>query len=253
MKINKENYPGLSKWPAMVVVGKNITKEQAKEIIIRTSGLYFSSNDHEFDRQLEEYVFEVDLSSGKDKYELFRNDVGEIDWQAYHQHTDKAYEKYKIITDLDYLQNSRIVSCWIGGPHGWCDWNGRIFSDNYNIGKYPSVEEVEKEWRLIAEAFPFLELKCQLFNGETCEEDNKPIIQFNVANGIVEVVEPEEILVSPNDNLAETMKGFLNPGRERGCTFEQFKDACDYINQKYNGVSIKECPIEPPLNLSYYK
>ena len=34
----------LPKWPHMVVAGKAVTKEQAAEIIIRTTSLWFSSN-----------------------------------------------------------------------------------------------------------------------------------------------------------------------------------------------------------------
>jgi len=51
----------LPKWPAFVVVGKPVTKEQAMEILIRTDSLCFSSNDREFDRELNEALFEVKI------------------------------------------------------------------------------------------------------------------------------------------------------------------------------------------------
>ena len=48
--------------------------------------------------------------------------------------------------ELEYLSNHRIVSSWIGGPHGWCNWEGNIGCNNYNIGKHPSCKEVYNEW-----------------------------------------------------------------------------------------------------------
>ena len=40
---------GLPKWPALVVKGKKITKEEAAEILIRTDDFWFSANDHDFE------------------------------------------------------------------------------------------------------------------------------------------------------------------------------------------------------------
>ena len=42
----------LPKWPALVVIGESVTKEQAMEILIRTDSLYFGCNDKEWEEEL---------------------------------------------------------------------------------------------------------------------------------------------------------------------------------------------------------
>ena len=127
-----------------------------------------------------------------------------------------------------------MASSYIGGPHGWCDWQGQIFTNSYNIGKWPSTQEVYEEWRCIATAFPFLSLKCQLFDGETCEEEErelKPIIQFNVSQGQVTLCEPEGLPYNPSSlgtqGVHTAIMFTLYGIGERGCTIEQFKHALE--------------------------
>lgn len=82
------------------------------------------------------------------------------------------------------------MSCWIGGTHGWCDWDGTIFANSFNVGKWPTVEEVEKDWQAIAAAFPFLDLRSQLLNrgsSEAVDEGASPVVEFVVRNSRVEV------------------------------------------------------------------
>lgn len=230
----------LPKWPAMVVVGRPVTREQAMEIIIRTDDLYFSSNDHRFNKQLNEYFFdvkiEVDGYSALDA--AIRTKLGlssDNQHKFYHEVYDYTGNKRLEVgqLNLDYLRNSRIVSSWIGGAHGWCDWNGNILCDNYNIGKWPSVKEVYNEWKIIAKAFPYLDLTCQLMNHEaSCEDmvDNpSPIVDFIVKNGKVRMKTPNGYLRVPS--FPEFSFEIFN--NERGCTFNQFKDAVDYCRNLF--------------------
>jgi hypothetical protein len=215
-QFKKEEWPELPKWPAIATVGESVTIEQAKEIIIRTDGLWFSTNDNQFESQLYHAM-----------------GVNKNDYEA----AESMRIKVKSL-DISYLENSRIVSWYVGGPHGWCSWTGKIIDYGRNVGKWPSCEEVHREWCEIAEAFPFLTLKSQLFNKENCqamEDGFEPVIEFHIKNGKVKVYKPEEPLISKN-----VMEGdldiftIMNPGRERGCTIEQFKDALDYVMDKYN-------------------
>jgi len=207
----------LPKWPAMVVVGEPVTKDQAKEILIRTASMHFSTNDHNFALQLYKYL------NIKCKEELYP-------WPESEQ-LHKVEEELGCFTNkIDYLRNSRIVSSWIGGPHGWCNWDGNIFTNNYNIGKWPSCEQVYSEWLIISEAFPYLKLICQLFSGETSEEDTKPIIEYVVSNGCVKACNPGKLIrASMNENLFVAM--MLGRDRERGCTLEIFKDAIEHTRK----------------------
>jgi uncharacterized ubiquitin-like protein YukD len=223
----------LGKWAAMVVVGKNVTEDQAKEIIVRTSGLYFSSNNHEFVQALYEHVF-------KKKFDEQKYHSTISDYYSNNQECIKVMNKYGILRGVEHLKNHQIVSSFIGGPHGWCNWDGSILTNSYNIGKYPSENEIYKEWIIIAEAFPYLDLKCQLWDKECTEDNNIPEVQYNIKNGMVATCEPEDLYIYPRSgDICKFVVG-LKYGRrdfECGCTLENAIKALDYVEEV-----IKQCP-----------
>jgi len=238
---------GLPKWPAMVVLGKPITKEQAAEIIIRTDSLWFGTNDRQFQRELESFFFDVQFTSySRESVEdAIKRKLGipegETNWLKIWEYKGKAEEGVKKIP-LEYLHNYRIVSSWVGGPHGWCNWDGSIFCNNYNIGKWPSVEDVYNEWKSIAKEFPFLELRCQLMgheNGYSETGVDEPVIEFVVKNGKVKMVEPKQPLSPTNNGIDEdAFSRLFAPGGERGCTLEQFKRSVTQVRQKYSKETV---------------
>jgi hypothetical protein len=293
----------LPKWPALIVKGNNVSKEQAKEIIIRTTRLNFCTNDYAFAKILYEYIYKIkipghvnyitlfDLSSyfiqtleskkldisyvgdpplglAHSEYRIlclnYYTDVikynkiiskydKDFDIKALESKiknvnflyenervSDLMYDvietKYKPL-DLAYLENSQILSSWIGGPHGWCNWDGNIGCNNYNIGKWPSVKMVYDEWVKIAKEFPYLTLESQLLSTETCGDENdelgNAIVQFNIKDGLVDMSESTFKATTENDQINWFMSVLNNRHGERGCTFEQFKDALDYVENKF--------------------
>jgi hypothetical protein len=234
--MNKEDFfqRALPKWPALLVQGEKVTPEQAKEILIRTDSFSFSSNDEAFSSELNNIVYGVKGKSWS-LTENLQKKFG-FDWSQACNYTEEKRTEVGNL-DLQYLYNSRIVSSWIGGPKGWCDWDGNIQTSNYNIGKWPSIEEVYDEWDVIARAFPFLKLRAQLMNCEACETDAvdpKPVVEFIVKNGRVTMIEPESQLLEMKEI---DFKGrFLNPLAERGCTIAQFKEAYKYVKQKMENL-----------------
>lgn len=226
---------GLPKWPALVVKGKPVTKDQAKEIIVRTSGFYFGCNDREWESIINELIFGIRATSNEfDKLLKEKHGIDEKDFNKFWEVKESYYEKYSPVKNLEYLTNSRISSAWIGGPHGWCSWNGKIGCSNYNIGKYPSVTDVYNEWVEIAKAFPFLDLKCQLMNGEAGEDEVPvPVVEFEVKDGEVKAYAPKEILDYPCFGSDDIALRFSNPYAERGCDRETLKDALEYVSAEF--------------------
>jgi hypothetical protein len=224
---------GLPKWPALVVVGNSVTEEQAMEILIRTDSFYFGCNDPEWEEELHNIVYGVrsrDIENQlKEKYGFDKEKYSPEFWTL----KESFQQRYAPI-ELCYLTNSRIASSWIGGPHGWCSWNGKIGCSNYNIGKWPSVEEVHNDWVAIASEFPFLDLRCQLMNEEAGESDIiKPLIEFIIKEGKVEMYEPTEILDIPSFGSDEMMIArFGDPHFERGCSLETAKEAFEFVEKK---------------------
>lgn len=221
---------GLPKWPAMVVKGDPVTKEQAMEIIIRTSSFrYMFSNDKLFLQGLHYLIFGHQVI---DKEDIAKN-LG-LDYNQFEGWVDSKLAPFKQIEGLDYLEStSRIVSCWIGGPKGWIDWDGNIFTNNYNIGKYPTVEEVLIEWDKIAKVFPFLNLRCQLFDGESGQEGIKPLVEYVVSGGKVDLIKPVDFICGADGEIKFDLN---SPGRERGVSLSKFKEALNYVKDKYQTV-----------------
>lgn len=210
---------GLPKWPALLVQGRSVTREQAMEILLRTNDTYFSTNDREF---LASVLDTLGISVAADRSYLTP------DWNSLREFFESIHH-----LDLHYLTNSRIVSAWIGGPHGWCNWDGAIFSANYNIGKWPSVGEVLSDWTTIAQAFPFLSLRSQLMSGETSEENTEPVVEFVVENAHVTLTKPEALLTPIQDDAVDSfVTRFEVPGRERGCTPALLSEALEYVRSR---------------------
>jgi hypothetical protein len=234
----------LPKWPAFVVKGKKVTREQAMEIIIRTDSLHFSTNDHEFAKQLFEATYGLKAKKGMchiSLYDFFRKENSTFEFQKMQdlENTVKL-ELGNISNALSYIDNQQIVSAWVGGPHGWCSWDGYIGCNTFNIGKWPSIEEVLKEWKIVAKTFPFLELKCQLFSGEQCEEDeNEPLVEYAIKNGKVRMYLPKEVLDYPKDDLDMSILRMTSPYGERGCDILKVKNALQFTKNKIKETTNK--------------
>jgi len=225
---------GLPKWPALVVKGKPVTQDQAKEILVRTSSFYFSCNDREWEKIINKIIYGIDEDcSDLGKKLAKKHGVDEKDWNRISQIKDEYQEAFKPLSGLNFLTNHRISSSWIGGPHGWCSWNGKIGCSNYNIGKWPNVEDVYGEWEIIAKEFPFLNLKCQLMNSEAGEDSNPiPVVEFEIKKGKVKIYEPGEILEYPVFGSDDMIARFTNPYAERGCSKETLADALEFVKKK---------------------
>lgn len=185
----------LTKWPLLLVAGEPVTEQQANEILIRTDSWSIMTNDREWQRSVWKLV-------GIDTDEF-----GRPDWRVV-----QALQADLGVLDLSYLDNSRIASSWIGGPRGWCDWDGTIGTSNYNIGKWPTVEEVHADWQAIAEAFPFLDLRAQLVpdEGEACV----PAVEWQVRDGHAEMVTPSGTML--RRPTSPSFMAVLTVGGERG-------------------------------------
>jgi hypothetical protein len=226
--MNKHFNLELPKWPCLLVHGKPVTKGQAMEIIIRTSSFSFSSNDGEFEKDLHEALYGVRCTS-----------IGFFDVPNNDKLTEEKRIEYKLLNTY-YLRNRRILSSFIGGPHGWCNWDGQIFCNTFNIGKYPSVESVYDEWVEIAKEFPYLQLTSQLLNGESCQDNLEPVIEYKIKNGKVRLAKPKHILIQPHNDVVSNALNLFAFGRERGCSINTFKEALMVIKTNNSKEKIDE-------------
>jgi len=223
----------LPKWPGLLVTGKSVTREQAMEVIIRTDNLQFISNDQTFAKRLNLCVYGVAADSFE-RYDCIRNML-KIPADVYDpifEYEDKCRDAVKQL-ELSYMNNYRIVSSWVGGPHGWMHWDGTVGCNNYNIGKYPSVQDVFEDLTVIAHEFSFLDMRVQLLDKEIGEDGARPVVEFIVKDGTVITVEPLEMIAEMDMDYTFNNFSVLTSGGERGCTYDQFAEAFDMVKLKF--------------------
>jgi hypothetical protein len=141
------------------------------------------------------------------------------------------------IIGLEYLYNSRISTASLGGPHGWCDWNGNIITDSYNIGKWPNTEEITEEWERIAAAFPYLDLTAQLVNEEDTGDELAG--EWRVKDGTV-TYNPDPLVELPRvtddeEELKWAVADLFSFGRERGVSPERLTQAVTQVEASMRG------------------
>lgn len=172
-------YHGLPKWPQMRVAGRQVTPDQASEIIRRTDTFFaggYGGNDRVWEERVKSLVGMPNMDT----------DDWNASWAA-----QQAWEENWGCLSTEYVKNSWVSCAFIGGPHGWCSPLGTIYFRD-NIGKWPSGEEVEADWQKLAEAFPFLDLEALLMSGESCEDDAVPVVGLVVKDGLVTPHLPEQ-------------------------------------------------------------
>lgn len=178
------------KWSKIVVNSKQqITESQAAEIIRRTDAFFckfYNGNNHKFNREL------YKLAKVPAKWDELERDHSCCDMDIrYLQGKDWSeqwdnFEKWKKqwgCLELSFLCNDWISCSYIGGPYGWVSPNGEV-GGLFDIGKYPSVEEVEEDLKKIATAFPFLEFTIYMVD-EVYEDRIEVDAEWEVKDGKV--------------------------------------------------------------------
>jgi hypothetical protein len=207
-----------TKWPRLLVVGQPVTPTQAGEILLRTDDWWISGNDQAWVNDLEDTLADYGRPREPD-----RRDVdGFQEFREFYRLHDEWKASLGVLT-LHYLQNSRIISTWIGGPHGWCDWDGTIGCSTYNIGKWPSDDEVAEDWQVIAETFPFLDLTAHLVDDEG---EGAVAGEWRIRDGKVRHnPDPADVLILPTEPEFTA----LSDGWERGVSVPRLHEALAHL------------------------
>jgi len=238
------------KWPRLLVVGEPVTHEQANEIIVRTTRLYYiGTNDKEWERLVSGALgVRPNLGLTIDDYRDGVTDEQRIAKIELREANVESREKALRTLDLHYLAcDERIASAYVDGPHGWCDWDGTVGSATYNIGKWPTAVEVDCDLRSLAAAFPFLRMRVQVLNDRYYENvkdtdgvgtylyDTTAPVTWTVANGEVtyEITDNTPITPPTEPNFEDMASSFFAPGRERGVTIERLREAVAQVERAY--------------------
>lgn len=168
---------GLPKWPMCLITGPSISEEQAKQILFNTDAFFHNLSDNPH-------------TNGSPKaakfYDIIREECGGT-LDCFSPKNPFSWWWQDSLVNTAYLRNDFVNSSFVGGPHGWCHPSGSIFHAD-NIGKWPSVEDVEYDLNVLLRAYPFLKMNVTLFSGENCEPDIFPLISFKVGDGKVQTL-----------------------------------------------------------------
>ena len=176
---------GCRNGPRWCVTGPRLREDLALEVIRRTDSWFVSGhgcNDRDGDRRLAKRFRMPHFND----YSVQR--PADFDWHGYWDSSERWRKAWGAI-ETQYVHNYWIGSSFIHGPHGWCHPDGQIYYID-NVGKWPSIEDVRDDWQKLATAFPFLILTVTLMSGESCEDDTRPIVAMDVADGQVTLRDP---------------------------------------------------------------
>lgn len=168
------------KWPGLLVLGDPIPEDLALEINLRTWS--WSSNERHYMAEIASRI----LGRPVDR------------WEGFYQNERAAKERIRALRTY-YLSNAWITSNWVGGPKGWCRPDGQIRTCNYNIGKWPSAEDVEEGLAEVAAEWPVLRMRVQVLSGETYEPDLHVTDEWEVEGGRVRAVTPGTPVLQPEE------------------------------------------------------
>src|SRR5690606_1615893 len=213
--------------PILMVRGKNIRPEQADLVILRTTS------------------FTGGVSGGGRKVNSMMRRAFGVQSSLYddnwYSEWDRAAAEVGAL-DVHYVHSDRIVSFSAGGPEGWVRWGGQVFCRNMHLlSKWPSVGEVTDDWRQIAHAFPFLELRAQPVADEWDRkyervESYRPLAAWDVGGGAAELkADPGEPLFRPSgltraEEIARTYANGFPP--EQGVSERRLRAAVRRCRRK---------------------
>ena len=207
---------GLPKWPQMLVTGAPLEQEVAMEVIRRTDTFLadgHGGNDREWAARTARAlrlprIEDLGPTTGVGR------DGEHVDRLRTVWERQEAWQEAWGLVRTEYVHNSWMACSFIGGPHGWCHPDGRVgYVDN--VGKHPAVAEMARDWVVLAQAFPWLDVGITLMSGEGCEAHAEPVVSFRVRGRDVRLVEP-----SQEDVHAQHPEAIRRTGSRPGATDE---------------------------------
>lgn len=197
----------LSKWPQMLVTGKSVSVEQAKDIILHTDyqligsiGSEWMGNDHSFAKMFREITGFNTLVPIENRFNPM-HDTSDV-WTR-----ERRFDLRDAVRDVEskldfvttqYVHNSWVACSFINGPHGWCHPDGKIqYIDN--VGKWPTVEDILDDWKKISTRWNFLDIWATLMSGEESEDDVTPLVTFHINGDEIKIYSG---ITSPHSELS---------------------------------------------------
>ena len=174
-----------NKWPAVRMVGPDVTEEQALDFIWKTDVALqypqYCSNNQQFNRRLAEWI---GSPSCDDRHSR------EV-WREWGETIQKRGQ-----IGLEHFSSHWVASCMMGGPYGPVSPNGEV-NIAHNFGKWPDVGEIEKDLQLLADNFQWLSFQMALWDSadesQAVARGDEPDMGWKLHNGQFERIDPKSV------------------------------------------------------------
>lgn len=230
----------------MLVWGKPVSVEQAKEIIFLTDRVltsfdtFYGGNDKEWNENVVRWLGYKELTDHCKHLEqlslAYDRERSLMLWNPIYEAS--LYLRRKLNapeTDTDYVTNSWASCAYVYGPHGWCHPDGTIgYVDN--VGKWPEARSLFDEWSKLAERFPFLDLKVTLMDREHSEENKVPVFSIKVCDGKAELIPTETPQPGDMPAIDRSDSVFMKRLMSRGAEIGLSEDWIFEYAEKYKDV-----------------
>ena len=220
MKGYKESYEIKGKWPQLLITGEQVTDEGIINEILISTDRFFTDTSIYAGGNCDLFRNIYQGESGAlyiQKFEKYLND-NNIKFDNYYgslsYYINNEIHKRVNFIDTSYIHNTQASSCFVHGPYGWMDVNGKIqYVDA--VGKWPDVDSVYEDFVMIAERWPFIKLNATCIEIEVqsiLDESNLkyPLFNIKVENGKAEIMDPD-VSVHKIDNMDENFELINRP------------------------------------------
>ena len=196
-----------TKWPAARLLGPSVEVDLALEFIRRTDpalcGSGFTNNRYFMEQLLRLIGVHEQYAPGSWEYtEAFSKAFGHV--------------------SLEHLGSRWVASSFIGGPNGPVSPSGRVMLA-VNFGKWPSVEEIERDLTALAANFAWLAFDLSVWGQSEEGDEGLPSHTWRLENGEWSSIAPKELKVSEPDTITSFMANFSNPMREQTWSIDQIE------------------------------
>jgi hypothetical protein len=124
-----------NKWCPLRLYGQPVDTKLAREIIFRTQRQAIPyTNDHAWTKAIYREI-------GYEQVNKIGNTLEELA-------VDRALRSLTKILPLNVLFNDQVSSCYIGGPHGWINWDGAEGLKVSSQSKQPFINTITTNQRL---------------------------------------------------------------------------------------------------------
>lgn len=175
-------------WVQCFTVGKRVSQKEAMKVLGKLDRAFITTHSNDIDWQKQR-----DSLLGQDELMSYGVDIKKI--------YKEKFPNYEHIF-LNYFSTEMGDSDFVRGPNGWMHPRGYIWN-TFNIGKYPTLDEILSDLVHIANEFPFIEMVVIIMDDAIEIDVRHPKIGILVNKGNVTLLSATDAVTIANEYLSD--------------------------------------------------